>query len=69
MARTLAEEVAEPALPNVIESQAGVFQYTIGLGVCIGIALAWAAWRGKQWWLLVWSFGLVVSGVVSLWFF
>ncbi|MEM6986690.1 MAG: hypothetical protein AAF499_09145 [Pseudomonadota bacterium] len=66
MARVTTEEIAQPSLPNAAEAQEGIYLYTIGLGVFIGLVLAWVALRGKQWWLLVWSIGLVIAGVVSL---
>lgn len=60
------EGVAEVGLPNAAEAQEGIIYYTIGLGVLVGLLLAWVAIRGKQWWLLTWSVGLVLAGVLSM---
>ncbi|MEM9601985.1 MAG: hypothetical protein AAGA11_03935 [Pseudomonadota bacterium] len=66
MARTGLNEVAEPLPPNAAEAQEGIIYYTIGLGVFVGLLLLWIAWRGKQWWLIVWSAGLIASGCIAL---
>ena len=38
---------------------------TLFLGVVIGIVLAWLGHRGRQWWLVSWSYGLVVVSVIT----
>ena len=36
---------------------------TVVLSLLIGIVLAWASWKGRQRWLLVWSLGLILSSL------
>ncbi len=58
--------VGDAPLPNAVEAQEGIFFYTIGLGVVVGLLLGWVAYKGRQWWLLTWSVGLVVAGLLSM---
>ncbi len=38
------------------------------IGILIGIVMAWAAWHGRQWWLVTWSGGLVLASMATMLF-
>lgn len=43
-----------------------MLNFTVTLGLLIGVVLAWLAWRGRVMWLKVWSVGLVAASLAYL---
>jgi hypothetical protein len=43
-----------------------MLNFTVALGLLIGLILLWLAWRGRVMWLKVWSLGLVVASLAYL---
>jgi hypothetical protein len=43
-----------------------MLNFTVALGLVIGVVLLWLGWRGRVLWLQVWSVGLVVASLAYL---
>lgn len=50
-------------LPRAAEASDEMLWFTIWLALLIGFVLSTLSWRGRQWWLLSWSIGLIGCSV------
>ena len=55
---------AETGLPSTLIAQQPIVDMTIGLALILGILLTALAYYGRQWWLLVWSIGLILCSLI-----
>ncbi len=52
------------SMPHAIHSQDNALVVTILISLLISVVLGYAAYRGKQSWLLIWSIGLFIASIV-----
>ncbi len=60
------EEEFLQSLPMAGEASDEMLWYTIWLALAIGVVLSALSWKGRQWWLLTWSLGLIICSVLYL---
>ncbi|MGB0751976.1 MAG: hypothetical protein ACPGQI_08460 [Gammaproteobacteria bacterium] len=56
----------EVTAAQVVTGTDDMLLLTCAIGIFIGVVLTYAAWRGRQWWLVFWAGGLIPVSIATM---